>query len=141
MKPKEIKRILSEYKVITVVGLSGDATKPSHDVAAYMKKHGYKIIPVNPNVDAALGEKSYKSLLDMPEELQKTIEIVDIFRRPEDVPPIVDQVVQLKKKYGKPLAIWMQLGIVNEQAAKAAEEAGLMVVMDKCIMIEHKRLC
>jgi predicted CoA-binding protein len=91
-------------------------------------------------VDEILGEKSYKSLLDIPAEIQKTLEIVDIFRRSEDVPPIVEQAVQLKRLYGVPYVVWMQLGIINEQAGELARKAGLIVIMDKCMMQEHRRL-
>ena len=140
MTLKDIKGILTECKTIAVVGLSREPEKESHKVSAYMKKHGFRIIPVNPFADEVLGEKSYKSLLDIPAQIQKEIEVVDVFRRSEDVPPVVDQAVKLKKKYGKPCVVWMQLGIVNEQAAETAEKAGLTVVMDKCMMKEHKRL-
>jgi predicted CoA-binding protein len=105
-----------------------------------LKKHGYYIIPVNPFAEEVLGEKSYPSLLDIPAEIQKEIDVVDVFRRAEDVPPIVEQAVKLHGMHGKPCVVWMQLGIVNEEAAKAAWQAGLSVVMDKCIMQEHKRL-
>jgi len=136
LSAKKIKSILEEYKTIAVVGLSKDPAKDSHRVAKYLKTKGYRIIPVNPSADVILGEKCYKSLLDTPE----TIEIVDIFRPAEDAPPIVDQAIELKKKLGNPRVIWMQLGIVNEEAAKRARDAGLTVVMNKCMMIEHKRL-
>jgi hypothetical protein len=135
-----IKEILEKYKVIAVVGLSKEPGKDSHRVSAYLKQHGYRIIPVNPFADEVLGEKSYPSLLDIPSEIQKTIEIVDIFRPAKDVPPIVEQAVELKQKNGKPFVVWMQLGIVNEQAAEAGRRAGLIVVMDKCLMVEHDRL-
>ena len=140
MSKNQIKEILTKYKVIAVVGLSKEPEKDSHKVSAYLQQHGYRIIPVNPFADQVLGEKSYKSLLDIPPEIQKTIEIVDIFRPAKDVPPIVDQAIKLKAMYGKPLVVWMQLGIVNEQAAEAARKAGLIVVMDKCLMIEHHGL-
>jgi uncharacterized protein len=94
---------------------------------------------VNPFADEVLGEQSYRSLLDVPPEIQKTIEIVDIFRPSKEVPPIVEQVVKLKAAYGRPDVAWMQLGIVNELAAEAAKKAGLMVVMDKYMMVEQKR--
>jgi predicted CoA-binding protein len=136
----QIKEILTKYKVIAVVGLSKEPEKDSHKVSAYLQQHGYLIIPVNPFADQVLGEKSYKSLLNIPPEIQKTIEIVDIFRPSKDVPLIVEQASKLKAVYGKPLVVWMQLGIVNEQAAEAARKAGLIVVMDKCSMIEHHRL-
>jgi predicted CoA-binding protein len=136
----QIKDLLKKYTVIAVVGLSKELEKDSHRVSAYLKQHGYRIIPVNPFADEVLDEKSYKSLLDIPPEIQKTIEIVDIFRPSKDVPPIVEQVIKLKQTYGKPFVVWMQLGIVNEQAAEAARRAGLIVVMDKCLMVEHHRL-
>jgi predicted CoA-binding protein len=132
--------ILTKYKTIALVGLSRDPDKDSYRVSAYLKKHGFRIIPVNPFADEILGEKSYKSLLDIPAEIQKTIEIVDIFRPAKDVPPIVEQAVKLKEAHGKPSVVWMQLGIVNEQAAETAKKAGLTVVMDRCMMIEHRRL-
>ena len=139
MSPNKIQEILKKYKTVAVVGLSRELGKDSHRVSAYLKKHGFRIIAVNPFADEVLGERSYKSLLDMPPEIQKTIEVVDIFRPSKDVPLIVEQAVKLKAMYGKPYVVWMQLGIVNEQAAEAAEKAGLIVVMDKCMMIEHKR--
>jgi predicted CoA-binding protein len=139
LNPNEVQEILKKYKTVAVVGLSRDLGKDSHRVSVYLKNHGFRIIPLNPFADEVLGEKSYKSLLDIPPEIQKTIEVVDIFRPSKDVPLIVEQAIKLKAMYGKPHVIWMQLGIVNEQAAEAAEKAGLIVVMDKCMMIEHKR--
>ncbi len=140
MGQNQIKDILKKYKVIAVVGLSKEPEKDSYRVSAYLKQHGYRIVPVNPFADEVLGEKSYKSLLDLPPEIQKTIEIVDVFRPSKDVPPIVEQAIKLKQTYGKPFVVWMQLGIVNEEAAEAARRAGLIVVMDKCLMVEHHRL-
>jgi len=136
----QIKEILTKYKVIAVVGLSKEPEKDSHKVGAYLQQQGYQIIPVNPFADEVLGEKSYKSLLEIPREIQKKIEIVDIFRPAKDVPPIVEQAIRLKQTYGKPSVVWMQLGIVNEQAARTARQAGLVVVMNKCLMIEHQHL-
>jgi uncharacterized protein len=136
----QIREILTKYKTIAVVGLSKEPEKDSHRVSAYMKQHGYRIIPINPFADEVLDEKSYKSLLDIPAQIQKTIEIVDVFRPAMDVPPIVDQAIQLKALYGRPFVVWMQIGIVNEQAAEAARKTGLIVIMDKCIMVEHERL-
>ena len=140
MNEEEIKDILQKAKTIAVVGLSKEPQKDSYCVSFYLQQHGYRIIPVNPFVDEVLEEKSYKSLLDIPVETQKTIDIVAIFRRPEDVTPIVEQAVQLKTQLGKSFVVWMQLGIVNEQAAEVARKAGLFVVMDKCLMVEHHRL-
>jgi predicted CoA-binding protein len=139
LNPNEIQEILKKYKTVAVVGLSRDLGKDSHRVSAYLKNNGFRIIPLNPFADEVLGEKSYKSLMDIPLEIQKTIEVVDIFRPSKDVPLIVEQAIKLKTMYGKPHVVWMQLGIVNEQAAEAAEKAGLIVVMNKCMMIEHKR--
>ena len=136
LSSEEIKAILEKYKTIAVVGLSWNPAKESYKVAKYLKAKGYHIIPINPFAEAILGEECYKSLLDVPE----TIEVVDIFRPAEDVPPIVDQAIELKRRLGNPRVIWMQLGIVNEEAAKRARNANLTVVMDKCMMKEHKRL-
>jgi uncharacterized protein len=140
LSQNKIKEILTKYKTIAVVGLSNEIERDSYRVSAYLQNHGYKIIPVNPFVDQVLGEKSYKSLLEIPPETQKTIEIVDIFRKPQDVLPIVAQAVELKAKFGVPFVVWMQLGIINEQAEKEAQQAGLIVIMDKCLMVEHRKI-
>ena len=123
--------ILSEGKTIAVVGLSPRPERDSHLVAKYLKEHGYRIIPVNPMVDEVLGEKSYPDLKAIPER----VDVVDAFRKAEDVLPIVDQAIDIGAS-----AVWMQLGIVNEAAAARAREAGLGVVMDLCMLIEHKRM-
>jgi len=136
---EKIKLVL-KCKTIAIVGLSRDPNKDSYRVAEYLKKNGYRVIPINPFADEVLGEKCFKSLLEIPEEVQKTIEVVDIFRPSEEALPIVEQAVRLKQKHGNPLFIWMQLGIVNTQAAEQAEKAGLTVIMNRCMMIEHKRL-
>jgi predicted CoA-binding protein len=126
---RSIKQILSESKTIAVVGLSPKEEKASHRVALYLREHGYRIIPVNPGYSEILGEKCYKSLKGIPER----IDIVDIFRKAEDVPPVVDDAIAVGAK-----VVWIQLGIVNEEAAAKARGAGLEVVMDKCIKIEHE---
>ena len=136
----QIGEMLRKYKVIAVVGLSREFEKDSHRVSDYLKQNGYQIIPVNAFADEVLGEKSYKSLLDIPLEMQKTIEIVDIFRPPKDVQPIVEQAIKLKALNGTLFVVWMQLGIINEEAAELATRTGLVVVMDKCLMVEHHRL-
>lgn len=135
-----IEDMLQGHKTVAVVGVSRDAAKDSYQVAEYLKSHGYTIVPINPFADEVLGKKCYKSLIDLPDELQKTIDIVDIFRPPEAVPSIVDEAILLRKKHGKPDVIWMQLGIVHEKAAERAVDAGLSVIMNKCMMIEHGRL-
>ncbi len=140
MTSREIEKILTDSKTIAVVGLSREPEKESHKVASYLKKNGYNIVPVNPFVDEVICERSYPSLLEIPSEIQREIDVVNIFRRPEDVPPIVEQAIKLREALGKPYVIWMQLGIINNEAAEAAQKAGMTVVMDKCIMQEHKRL-
>jgi predicted CoA-binding protein len=140
LSQNEMKKILTEYQTVAVVGLSREPTKDSHKVSVYLKKHGFRIIPVNPFANEVLGEKSYKSLLDIPPEIQKTVDVVDVFRPAKDALQIVEQASRLKAMFGKPNVVWMQLGIINEQASEMAKKAGLTVIMDKCIMIEHKRL-
>jgi len=140
LSQNNIREILTKYKTVAIVGLSRDPTKDSYRVAEYLKKHSFHIVSVNPFVDEVLGEKSYKSLLDLPVGVQKTLDIVDIFRPSAEVSPIMEQVVHLKKSHAVPYVVWMQLGITNEQAAETARREGLTVVMNKCIMREHKRL-
>ena len=132
----EIKSVLESYRTVAVVGLSRNSAKASYRVANYLQSVGYRIIPVNPFVDEILGEKSYKSLLDVPEP----IEIVDVFRPSEDVLSIVEEAIELRNRLGISKVIWMQLGIVNEDAAKRAKMAGFKVVMDRCMRMEHRRL-
>ncbi len=121
--------LLKRAKTIAVVGLSDSPLRPSHGVSAYMQTHGYRIIPVNPNIQECLGEKAYPSLTEVPEK----IDIVNIFRRSEYVEKIVDQAIQLKVP-----AIWMQEEVVHEKAAEKARKAGIFVVMDLCILKEHR---
>jgi uncharacterized protein len=127
-----IYELLLRAKMIAVVGLSESPLRASHSVSAYMQAAGYKIIPVNPKIAEALGEKSYPSLLEIPLEVAKTIDVVDVFRRPEFVDEIVEQAIQLKIP-----AIWLQEGVINERAAEKARQAGMFVVMDRCILKEH----
>jgi hypothetical protein len=124
-----ITELLKNSKTIAVVGLSDNPMRPSHGVSAYMQSHGYRIIPVNPNIKTSLGEKAYASLLDVPEK----IDIVNVFRRSEFVEEAVDQAIQLKVP-----AIWMQEDVINEKAAHKARQAGILVVMDRCILKEHR---
>jgi predicted CoA-binding protein len=141
MNEKEtIMKILQGYRTVAIVGLSRNSGKASYIVADYLKKNGYNIIPVNPYTNNILDEKCYKSLLDIPEDLQKKIEIVDIFRPSHETQPIIDQALQLKNKHDKPCVIWMQLGIINIEAAKRAREAGILTIMNKCMKIEHQNL-
>jgi predicted CoA-binding protein len=123
--------LLQRAKTIAVVGLSCDPMRASHGVTAYMQSHGYRIIPVNPQIETCLGEKAYPSLLDIPHT--EKIDIVNIFRRPEFVEEIVDQAIQLKVP-----AIWMQEEVIHEKAAAKARQAGIFVVMDRCILKDHR---
>jgi len=128
-----IYELLSRTKTIAVIGLSDSPMRPSHGVSAYMQAVGYKIVPVNPKIAEALGEKSYPSLLEMPLEVRETIDLVDVFRRPEYVDEIVEQAIQLKIP-----ALWLQEGVINERAAEKARKAGVFVVMDQCVLKEHR---
>ena len=128
---EKLREILLSAKTIASVGLSSNQGKESFWIASYLKEQGYRIIPVNPTADEILGEKSYPDLQSVPEK----IDVVQIFRKPEDVPPVVDDAIQVGAK-----VVWMQEGIVNYDAAQKAEEAGLQVVMDACMRSTHRRL-
>ncbi len=136
---EDVRRAL-DAKTIAIVGISRDPSKDAHTVPAYLKQHGYDIVPVNPFAAEVLGVKCYKSLLEIPEEVARRVQVVDIFRPAEDVPPVVEEAVELRQKYGRLKTVWMQLGIRNEKAADHARRAGLSVVQDACIRVEHGRL-
>ena len=124
-------KILNEYYNVAVVGVSPNPRRPSCRVASYLTRHGYHVIPVNPRAQEILGETSYPDLSSIPEK----VEVVDIFRRSEEVMPIVEEAIKIGAK-----AVWMQEGVVNDEAAAKARDAGLLVVMDKCMRKEHQRL-
>ena len=124
-----VTELLRHARTIAVVGLSDDPLRPSHGVSAYMQSQGYRIIPVNPQIESCLGERAYASLLEVPEK----IDIVNVFRRPEFVEEIVDQAIRLKVP-----AIWMQEDVIHEKAAEKARRAGIFVVMDRCILKAHR---
>jgi uncharacterized protein len=127
--PDQITDILKGSKTIAVVGLSDDPSRPSHGVSEYMQSHGYRIIPVHPTAETVLGEKVYRNLSEIPGK----IDIVDVFRRPDAVPAIVDEVIALKLP-----VLWLQETVVHEEAAQKARKAGIKVVMDLCILKEHR---
>ena len=129
MNEPEVIHTMLEARTIAVVGLSDNPDKPSHYVPAYMQQHGYRILPVNPQVEFVLGERAYASLADLPEKP----DLVNVFRLPKFIPAIVDQMLQLGYKN-----LWVQQGIIHEEAAAAAEAGGIHVVMDRCIMVEHR---
>ncbi len=131
MEMETPEEILTTSRTVAVVGLSPDPEKASNRVARYLKKEGYTIIPVNPTVKEVLGQKSYPDLTSVPQP----VDVVDIFRRSEDVPPIVEQAIALRAK-----TVWMQEGIINEEAATKARKAGLKVIMNQCMMKQHRKL-
>lgn len=127
----ELRRILKTNHTIAVVGLSADWYRPSYFAAKYMQEHGFRIIPVNPKYDEILGEKCYPTLKAIPEQ----VDIVDVFRKPDDCVPIAQDAIAIGAK-----VLWLQLGVVNDEAARIAEAGGLEVVMDRCVKIEYARL-
>ncbi|HET7089455.1 MAG TPA: CoA-binding protein [Anaerolineae bacterium] len=131
MNEDQLRRILETYRTVAVVGLSSNPDKTSYGVAVYLKRQGYRIIPVNPTVDQILGEKAYPDLASIPDK----VDIVQVFRRSEDVPPIVDEAIQIGAK-----VVWMQEGIRHDAAAQKARAAGLEVVMDACMRQTHQWL-
>ena len=128
--PETIKRILQECRTIAVVGLSSNYLRPSHSVAGYMQRQGYRVIPVNPRETQVLGEQCYATLADVPEK----IDLVDVFRRSEDAGAVVDEAIALGTR-----AVWLQEGVIDKAAAQRAEAAGLLVVMDRCWLKDHLR--
>ncbi len=129
---EDLRRILHDNRVIAIVGLSSNETRPSHVVAKYLMAHGYTVIPVNPAETEILGRKCYASLGEIPQK----VDIVDCFRKSEDIPPLAQGAIDIGAK-----VLWLQLHVVNEAAARTATAAGLDVVMDRCIKIDHARLC
>ncbi|NOX38777.1 MAG: CoA-binding protein [Calditrichaeota bacterium] len=127
---QQIVKILTAYRNVAIVGASNKPHRDSFQVTQFLMEQGFQIFPVNPNVEEILGRKCYPSLMDIPE----TVEIVDIFRRPEEVVPIVEQAIAIGAK-----VIWMQLGVINEEAARLARKSGLSVIMNRCIKIEFQR--
>ncbi len=130
-RPEEIADILKTCRTVAVVGLSPKPDRPSHQVARYLQQQGYRIVPVRPGCSEILGEKCYGSLKDIP----FPVEVVDIFRNVEAIPAIVDEAIEVKAK-----VVWMQLGLAEPGSARKAREAGLQVVMDRCMKVEHERL-
>ena len=128
---RTLRRILHDYRRVAMVGLSADWYRPSNFAAKYLLDHDFEVIPVNPKYDEILGQKCYPDLASIP----TPVDIVDLFQRPDRIPPFVDQAIEIGAK-----VVWMQLGIVNQEAAQKARDAGLEVVMDRCMKIEYARL-
>ena len=132
--------ILKKYRSIAVVGISRSKEKDAHRIPKYMKSQGYTIIPINPFANEILGEKCYRSLPEMPKTVQSTVDIVNIFRPSRDAFEVVEKAVEMKRSVGRPFVVWMQLGIVNEEAAELARKEDAEVVMDRCLLVEHKKM-
>jgi uncharacterized protein len=129
----ELRSLLREARVIAVVGISSKAWRPSYDVASYLQDHGYRIVPINPNETEVLGERAYPSLLDIPDDVR--VDVVDVFRRPEHTPDVARDAVRIGARF-----LWLQEGIVSEEAARIAQEGGLDVIMGVCIKQVRQRL-
>ena len=135
-----IEQIFENTSNIAVIGLSKNELRDSYQVSAYMKNAGYNIIPINPTIDSVMGVKSYNSLMNIPEEMLKNIELVNVFRRSEFVDEIINEVIEINKKFVKIHTIWMQLGIFYDEIDRISEENKLNIITNKCIKIEHGRL-
>jgi uncharacterized protein len=130
--------VMRRYKVIAVVGASKNPEKDAYAIPAYLQAHGYKIIPVNPTTDSIDGLKAYPSLADIPPELAKQVEVVDVFRPSDELPQVARQVVEMKKRTGRPYVFWGQLDLENEEAKRILAEAKVDYVMDKCMKVVHQ---
>lgn len=135
LDPKEVMR---KYKVIAVVGASKNPEKEANSVPAYLQSHGYTIIPVNPTADGILGVKAYPSLAEIPEAMARTVDVVEVFRPSEELPQVARQAVEMKKRVGRPLVFWGQLGLENEEAKEILADGKVDYVMDKCMRVEHR---
>ena len=132
--------VLRKYKVIAVVGASKNPEKDAYSIPAYLRGKGYTIIPVNPTTDSIDGQKTYHSLAEIPLDMARKVEVVDVFRPSEELPQVAEQVAQMKKRSGMPLVFWGQLGLENEEAKKILTAAGVEFIMDKCMRVEHQRI-
>ena len=132
--------VVRKYKVIAVVGASKNPEKDAYSIPAYLRERGYTIIPVNPTTDNIDGQKTYHSLAEIPSEVARKVDVVDVFRPSEELPQVAEQVAQMKKRTGRPFVFWGQLGLENEEAKKILAAAGVDYVMDKCMKVEHQRM-
>ncbi len=131
---------MRKYRVVTVVGASKNPEKDAHTVPQYLKEHGYQIIPVNPTADEILGEKVYHSLAEVPAELARRVDIVDVFRPSEELPEVARQTVEMKKRSGRPLVFWAQLGLESEEAKKILQDNGIQYIMNSCMRSVHQMM-
>ena len=132
--------VMRKYKVIAVVGASKNPEKEANTVPGFLKEHGYTIVPVNPTADTVLGLKAYPSLSEIPVEMAKKVEVVDVFRPSEELPQVARQVAEMKKSAGRPFVFWGQLGLENEEAKRILADAKVEYVMDKCMRVEHGKM-
>jgi uncharacterized protein len=130
--------VVGKYRTIAVVGASKNPEKDAHTVPLYLKEHGYRIIPVNPTADQILGEKAYRSLSELPEDVAKDVEVVLVFRPSDELPEVAGQVVDMKRKCGRPFVFWSQLGIENEEAKRMLDEGHIPYVMNACMRVVHR---
>ena len=135
-----IQKIFANTSNIAVIGLSKNELRDSYQVSAYMKNSGYNIIPINPTIDSVMGVKAYDGLKNVPEDILKNIELVNVFRKSEFVGEILEEIIEINKKYGKIHTVWMQLGVFYDDADRISEENKLNIITNKCIKIEHGRL-
>ena len=136
----DIRQILENTTNIAVIGLSKNELKDSYQVSMHMRDSGYNIIPINPTADSIMGVKSYENLMNIPEEIMMNIELVNVFRKSEFVEGIIEEAIEINKKYGKIHTVWMQLGIFYDEADKISKENKLNIITNKCIKIEHGKL-
>ena len=134
------KDALSKYKILAVIGASKNPEKEAYKVPLYLKQHGYTVVPINPTADKVLDEKAYPTLADLPAELAKKIELVNIFRPSEELPQVAQQVVEMHKKYGRPFVFWAQLGIENEEAKQMLNKNHIAYVMNACTRVVHRMI-
>jgi hypothetical protein len=132
--------VMKEYKVIAVVGASKNPEKDANSVPAYLQRHGYTIIPVNPTTDEVNGLRAYPSLAAIPEQIARSVDVVDVFRPSDELPEVARQVAEMKRRTGRPFVFWGQLHLENEEAKRILADAGIDYVMDKCMKIEHSNL-
>lgn len=130
--------VLRRYRVIAVVGASKNPEKDAHTVPLYLKEHGYTVIPINPTAGEIFGVKAYPSLLNLPEQLAREVEVVEVFRPSEELPEIAKQVLELRKRYGRPFVFWAQLGLENDEAKMMLDKAGVGYVMNACMRVIHR---
>jgi len=136
--PASLARVLAKCRTVAVVGASKNPWKDAYRVPRYLKDQGYRIVPVNPTTDKIMDEAAYPSLLEIPEELARTVDVVEVFRPSEELPQVARQAAEMKRRYGRPFVFWAQLGLENDEAARILEGSGIRCVMDACMRTVHQ---